>query len=90
MGKVHVGMEVLDADGAAVGTVAHVVFGDEEAAEHAPFGRMAVRLISGGYLIVADPDQPGVDHYIPPEEISEVEDETVFLRVGRDDLVAEQ
>lgn len=50
----------------------------------------ADRLMSGGYLKVIGTGVHGVDRYVAADEISEVDDPTVILKVGRDQLMVEQ
>ncbi|SNY25547.1 hypothetical protein [Paractinoplanes atraurantiacus] len=48
--------------------------------------RQAERLMSGGYLKVLGSGVHGVDRYVAADQIAEVDDDTVVLRVGRDVL----
>ncbi|WP_422771072.1 hypothetical protein ACN28C_31250 [Plantactinospora sp. WMMC1484] len=71
-----------EADGWAAGVLGR----DAPDLEH----RQAERLMAGGYLRVIGTGVHGVDRYVAADQISEVDDPTVFLRVGRDQLMAEQ
>lgn len=50
----------------------------------------ADRLMSDGYMKVLGTGVHGVDRYIAADEISEVDNRTVVLKVGRHELMADQ
>ncbi|GIF01221.1 hypothetical protein [Paractinoplanes rishiriensis] len=99
--KVRAGMRVLDVEGEIVGRVTHVATGDRPATHGwavQAFGAEASavtcgpaeRLMSGGFLKVFGTGLHGVDSYVAADQISEVDDLTVLLRVGRDELIVQQ
>lgn len=70
-----------------MGNIAEAVGGDEW--EPDVPGPMRARLLRSGYLKVDGGFFFGTDRYVAPEQISNVQGDTVFLRAMKDELVKE-
>jgi hypothetical protein len=82
---VTVGMPVIDRDGAGAGSVAAVQLPGTDIRPDAVAG-VAEELMGAGYLLIDGTGVLSNDTYAGGEQIREVDDGVVHLRVSRDDL----